>query len=139
MTVLVLNKEQIFGLDEGGTLPYLRQGWQRNHTRFCQKHESLSLWSGRHMLGIQFRTSLESKLWTAVVKWNTTENSVSHNSPCILSTGHANIFLSFSSASPYILICYVGYYYNVLLSSLAETHLEILCYESQVWENSENL
>ena len=138
MTLLVLNLEQIFGLDEGGGLRYLHLGWQRNHTWFCQKHESLSLCSGRHMLRVQFRTSLESKLWTAVVKWKTTENSVSHNSPCILLTGHANNFLSFSSASPFILICYV-WYYNVLLSSLAETRLEILCYESQVWRNSENL
>lgn len=83
-----------------------------------------------HMLGVQFRTSLESKLWTAVVRWNTTENSVSHNSPCILLTGHAKIFLSFSPSSPYILICYVGYYYNVLFCCLAEACLEILCYES---------
>jgi hypothetical protein len=55
-----------------------------------------SLCSGRHMLGVQFRTSLESKLWTAVVRWNTTENSVTHNSPCILLTGHAKIFFFYS-------------------------------------------
>ena len=43
------------------------------------KNMSVSLSTGQHLLGVQFTTSLESNLRTALTKQATTENSISHN------------------------------------------------------------
>lgn len=71
--------------------------------RFCHKHKFLSLFTGHHLLAIQFITSLDSNLCTVLTRCNGTEwhimvltcihKTQQHIRPCIvhwnpLLTGH---------------------------------------------------
>lgn len=58
---------------------YFRAKLLEKTNRYCQKDKSLSLSTGRLVLGIQSVKSLESKLCTSLTGYNSTENSVLRN------------------------------------------------------------
>jgi hypothetical protein len=58
---------------------YFRAKLLEKTNRYCQKDKSLSLYTARLVLGIQYVKSRESKLCTALTRENSTENSVLPN------------------------------------------------------------
>jgi hypothetical protein len=87
----------------GGNVPPAKMA-EKSHM-ICLKQESQYLCSGRFMLGVQIKPSLESILWRVAVGWNTTNNSVYHNSPCVLLTGHAKMLVVLSITIHFNMLC----------------------------------
>jgi len=64
--------KDIYDLDRSGRAPYLKANHVVSRYRSCQKQKYLSLYTGHHLLSVEFTTNLQSHVCTALTRQNTT-------------------------------------------------------------------